>query len=106
MTSASSLFRSLLLYSLCVPLAVFVGYVVGMPADRATFATLGLLFFFLASPLVLRWHRLWLVATWNMTAVLFFVPGRPALWLVLVWVSFLIAVLQYILNPKLKFISV
>ena len=34
--------------------------------------------FMLAMPLLLRWHHAWLIASWNMTAVLFFVPGRPS----------------------------
>src|SRR6266446_2540458 len=104
MISASSLLRSLLLYSLCVPLAVFLGYLMAAPTDYTTFASLGLLFLLLASPLILRWHHLWLIATWNLSAVLFFVPGRPEVWLAMSWLSLLTSVVQHTVNRRLKFL--
>ena len=36
MSSASSLFRSLLIYSVCLPLAVVLGYFLAQPSDPAT----------------------------------------------------------------------
>jgi hypothetical protein len=41
-----------------------------------------------------------------MIVVFFFLPGRPVLWLVLAWGSLLIALVQYILNRKQKFLHV
>ena len=106
MNNASSLIRTLLIYSICLPLAVFVGYTVTDPLNKSTFIVLGLVLCFLASPLLLRWHRLLLFAAWNFTAVLFFLPGTPDLWMAFVWLSLLISVLHYILNPRVKFLSV
>src|SRR5438132_645561 len=104
MTSASSLFRSLLIYSLCVPLAVFLGYLMAMPLDYTTFIALGLVFFLLTFPLFLRWHHLWLIVSWNLSAVLFFVPGHPEVWLAMVWISLLISILHYILSRRRGFL--
>jgi len=104
MTSASTLLRSILIYSICLPLAVLLGYLLATPLDPSTFATVGLVLFFLTIPLFLRWHHIWLIASWNLSAVLFFLPGRPALWLAMSALSLFIAVLQYILNPRLKFL--
>lgn len=104
MTSASSLLRSVLIYSICLPLAVFLGYLMAEPLTTTTFATVGFVLFFLMIPLFLRWHHIWLIASWNLGAVLFFLPGRPAPWLAMSAVSLLIAVIQYILNRRLKFL--
>ena len=104
MTSASSLLRSLLIYSLCVPLAVFLGYLMAMPVDYTTFIALGAVFALLAFPLFLRWHHVWLIATWNLSAVLFFIPGRPEVWLAMAWISLLISVVHYILNRRKGFL--
>src|SRR5207249_6676755 len=104
MIEASSLLRTLLIYSLCVPLAVFLGFLVTSPMDYNTMITLGVVLFLLTLPLFLRWHHLWLIASLNLGAVLFFIPGRPYLWLALAYISLLISVVQYILNPRLRFL--
>src|SRR2546423_7647016 len=105
-TAADSLFRSLLIYSICVPVALILGYMMATPYDFSTFAVVGSILFFLLIPLLLRWHHPWLIASWNMSVVLFFLPGRPLLWLALAWISLLIAIVQYALNRKHKFIYV
>jgi hypothetical protein len=106
MSNASALFRSLLVYGICLPLAVVLGYMLATP-DPLNFGTIGvvaIIFVVLAIPLLLRWHHAWLIATWNTTAVMVFVPGRPYLWMGLAGVSFTIAILQYALNRKMRFL--
>src|SRR5438270_744244 len=98
MTSASSFLRSLLVYSICLPVAVFLGYTIAQEGNPllnpATYFVVGLVIFVLVLPLVLRWHHALLVITWNLGAVLFFVPGRPDLWWAVVWLSFSMAIIQ------------
>jgi hypothetical protein len=106
MSNASSLIRTLIIYSICVPLAVFLGYMMANPLDYNTIFSLVLLGGILMIPLFLRWHHLWLIASFNLGAVLFFVPGRPYLWLAMAWISLLISVVQYIINPRLTFLRV
>lgn len=106
MSNVSSLLRSLFVYSICLPLAVILGYLMANPYDLATFSVVGSVLFLLLVPLLLKWHHTWLIATWNTSAVLFFLPGRPQIWLVLAWLSLLIGVGQYILNRNLKFLAV
>ena len=66
MTTASSpLVRSLLIYSICLPLAVILGYMLANPLDPTTFGVVGLVLFLLLTPALLRWHHTWLIATWN-----------------------------------------
>src|SRR2546421_8242747 len=105
-SGASTLLRTLLIYSLCVPLAIFVGYLLTDPLNATTFVEMGLVLAFLLLPLLLKWHREILLITWNLGAMFFFLPGSPQAWLLLAWVSFSIAVVQYILNPRQKFITV
>jgi hypothetical protein len=104
-TGASTLIRTLLIYSICIPLAVFIGYTVTDPLQVSTFVEMALVFFILVIPLLLKWHREMLLLSWNLGAMLFFLPGKPELWLALAWVSFTFAILQYILNPRQKFLS-
>ncbi|HVV00028.1 MAG TPA: O-antigen ligase family protein [Verrucomicrobiae bacterium] len=106
MTNAPAFIRTLLIYSICLPLAIFVGYLLSDPISYTSFFGIGLLLLAMLAPVLLRWHHFWLVATWNCTAVIFFLPGRPTLWFLIVWMSLGISVLQYALNRRLKFISV
>jgi hypothetical protein len=104
MSNAPALFRSLLVYGLCLPLAVFLGYLLATPQDQNTIIVVELLFFVLATPLLLRWHHPWLIATWNSSLLLFFLPGQPQVWMALAAVSFAISILQYTLNRKMRFL--
>src|ERR1035437_8309763 len=104
MSNASALFRSLLIYGLCLPLAVFLGYLLATQLDITTIMVVVFILSMLAIPLLLRWHHAWLIATWNMSAVLFFVPGRPPIWMALAAISLGISILQYTLNRKMKFL--
>jgi hypothetical protein len=105
MSNASALFRSLLVYGLCLPLAVFLGYLLANPLDFTTVSVVAITFFVLTIPLLLRWHHVWLIATWNCSAMLFFVPGKPQVWMGLAAASFTISLLQYALNRRMKFLS-
>src|SRR5262245_1204910 len=105
MSNVSELFRSLFIYSICLPLAVLLGYLMANPFDLATFSIVGFVILLLLFPLLLKWHHAVLIATWNTSAVLFFLPGRPQIWLAMVWFSLLIGIGQYILNRKLKFLT-
>jgi hypothetical protein len=105
MTSASSVIRSLLIYSVCLPLAIILGYLLANDWDITTVAIFGLMTFLLLMPLLLRWHHAWLIATWNMSMVFPFLPGHPDAWIVFAWLSLAFSVLGYILNRKHSFIT-
>jgi len=105
MQNSSAIFRTLLVYGVCLPLAVLLGYLLADPS-RTTYATVGVVLFLLAVPLMLRWHHTWLVATWNMNMVFLFLPGAPSAWLLMAMLSFTIALAQYILNRRMQMIYV
>jgi len=104
MTNPPAVLRSLIVYGVCVPLAVFLGYLLATPMDTASATAVELIFFVLAIPLLLRWHHPWLIATWNSTLLLFFLPGKPQVWIGLAAVSLGISLLQYTLNRKMRFL--
>jgi O-antigen ligase len=106
MSNASALFRSLLAYGICLPLAVFLGYLLATPLDRTTISVVVVVVFVLVFPLLLRWHHFWLIAVWNMSAIVFFLPGKPPFWMVLAAASLGICILQYTLNRNMKSLSV
>lgn len=106
MSNAAALLRSLTVYGLCLPVAVLLGYLLANPLDWNTLLVGGIILFILLIPLLLRWHHVWLIATWNMSAVIFFLTGRPPLWSALAVISLVIGVLQYTLNRNAKFLYV
>src|SRR6267142_3834652 len=108
MISTPTTLKTLVIYAICLPLAIFLGYLLASdnPLNYGTLGGLSLVLFFLALPLLLRWHHSLLIAVWNLGAVLFFLPGRPELWLAAAWLSLTISIVQYTLNRRLKFISV
>jgi hypothetical protein len=106
MNNAPAILRSLVIFAVIVPLAFFVGYLLTNPLDYSTFALFGVLALVLTFPLLLRWHYHLLLLTWSSTAVAFFLKGSPSWWLVMVVLSLGISMLDRILNPEKKFISV
>ncbi len=101
-----AILRSLIIYGICVPLAIFVGYSLANPLDINTLGFYGVVAALLISPIFLRWHREMLVFSWFCSILVFILPGSPNLWLVMVVVSLTISVLERIINSDLKFISV
>jgi hypothetical protein len=107
MSNAQSLLRSLVIYAICIPLAVFLGY--QLPSffqDQLSFITVTAVLAMLCAPLLLRFHHLLMVLSWNLMAILFFLPGRPQVWLAAIALSFAISLLQRILNKEMPTIHV
>ena len=106
MTNVSGLLRALVVYGCCVPLAVILGYLLATPLDASSMVVVGILLFALTIPLFLRWHHAWLIAAWNMSAVIFFLPGRPALWYGIAGISLGIGIVQFAINRNMRFLHV
>ena len=106
MTNALAIIRSLIIYGLCLPLAIYLGYVVANPMDRMSFAVVVTVVSLPLLPILLKWHHLLLIASWNMSMVLFFVQGSPYLWMAMTAISLLLTILQQILKRDVVFASV
>jgi hypothetical protein len=104
MTANSNLLRSIVTYSIILPLALWIGYELAQPLDRVSLVSFVVILGVISSPLLLKWHRPLLVLSWNLGAVVFFLPGRPDLWLVLAFVSLGIYIVQKTLVREFRFI--
>lgn len=92
-SNAPALLRSYIIYGICLPLAVVLGYLL-TSGDIWTLIITGLVVFVLAIPFLLKWHHPVLVLSWNMSLSLFFLPGRPDLWMLMTLLSLGITILQ------------
>lgn len=104
MSDASSVVRTLLIYGVCLPLAIVLGYLLATPLDQQSMVMLGLLFATLTVPMFLRWHHVWLIAFWNASMFVPFVKGSPSVAMILGIISISISFLQHILNKRIKFL--
>lgn len=105
MTDGIAWRRGLMAFGLSVPLAVGVGYLLAMPLDRVSVAMLGSLFLLITSPILLRWHHVLLIATWN-AVIVFPVSTQPRIWVAFAGISLGISLLAYILSKKTKLLFI
>jgi O-Antigen ligase len=103
MASSVAIPRSYLIYGVCLPLAVLIGYLLADPLDSGSIAVIVLVLCVLSVPVVLRWHHPLLVLSWNSFGALFFCPGKPALWMVLTAVSFFVTLLNRAIGRPVRF---
>jgi O-Antigen ligase len=106
MTNPTAAFRSLMIYAICVPLALLLGYMLTTPFDLKSFTTVGVVLSILVLPLLLRFHHPLVVLGWNLGMFVFFLPGQPALWLLLVAISLVMSVVNRTIDQNYRFISV
>jgi hypothetical protein len=106
MNSSTAGLRSLIIYAVCVPLAILVGVLMYDPLGYSTVAVIGFLAFILAFPLLVRWHYPLLLLTWSMPCILLFVKGEPNLWLAMGMLTLGISILERALSRDSRFIHV
>src|SRR6185437_9896901 len=104
MDNLLSLRRSALIYGLCLPVAVVLGYAVAKPDDFMSRASIALVLGIMSLPLLMRLHHPFLILTWNASLVVPFLPGQPNWWMCLSFVSLSFAILYWILSTKEEFV--
>src|SRR5215831_7498508 len=97
--------RTFLIMGLCLPLAIVLGYMLAQPLDSTSVAVVVLVLSLLCVPLFMKWHHPLLVVTWNACANPLFLPGRPALWMVMALISLFFAILARSVNSQKRFIN-
>lgn len=102
MNNSALIVRSLVVYGICLPVAIFLGYSLATPDDQGTVTFLGIVLTVLVLPLLLRWHHAVLIFAWNMNLAFFFLPGQPPVWMVMAGVGTMIALFQFLLNRNMK----
>ena len=98
--------RGLLVYGLCLPLAVLLGYLLATPFGFRNFIIVALVLCVLALPLLLRWHSVLLIVSWNAAVVFPFLPGQPYIWTVAAVGSLVLSLLQRMMDRKYDALSV
>jgi hypothetical protein len=86
-------------YVFAIPLALILGILASSP-DELSFMLLGMLLFFLALPLFIKWHHALLIVVWNSAFNAFFLPGQPAFWLLFAVLSFGLSVLSHVMGRR------
>ncbi len=95
--------RTLVLFSIAIPLALVLGLFLATPYRSNSILLVGVVLAVLSGPLFLRWHHPFLIFAWNASVSLFFLPGRPQLWMLFAAISLAITFLGCILNKEQKF---
>ena len=98
--------RMLVIYSLCIPLAALVGWMLTDQLDYGTLGFFGLIAALLGSPLIIRYHYGLMVLGLSAPIYCFFLQGNPPLWQVVVLLSLGVAVIDRTLNSDKRFLSV
>lgn len=106
MSNPPAAFRSLIIYLICIPLALLLGYMLTSPLQWSSFGTVGIVLGLLVLPVLLRYHHPLLILGWGCTMIVFFLPGAPHLWIPLVAISLAISVVQRTIDPDYRFISI
>lgn len=104
MTNNTALARSMLIYAICLPLAIFLGYLITDPLDRTNDLTITVVLFLLILPLLLRWYHAWLIVIWNMSITFMYLPGMLPGWMPVACIGFVVAIGHYVLNRERKFL--
>lgn len=97
--------RAHLIWGVCLPLAILLGYLLADPVDLGSLAVLVLLAAVLCVPLVLKWHHPLLVLSWNAAIMPVIFPGMMSLWMALGIVTFTFGVINRAASPQNKFLS-
>src|SRR5262245_60395068 len=102
----SMLLRSLVIYAIILPLAIFLGYLVAGPLTWTSFGTVMGVVAVLVFPIFLRFHHPIAVLGWNAAMIVFFLPGAPKVWLPLAGLSLMISIARRAMDQRFRFISV
>ena len=106
MANTFAISRSHLMFGLCLPLAVLLGYMLAEPLDSTSLSVFILIASVLAFPVLIKCHHPLLIFSWNACITPFFIPGRPALWMLLAGLSLFLAVLQRSVSERGRFLQV
>jgi hypothetical protein len=97
--------RTLVIYGVILPLAVIIGYMLSGDLTQSSFAILAAIGFILLLPALLKWHYAALIFSLNSTVTIFFLPGKPTLWMLMGGINAGLAVLYRIMQKRRAFIS-
>lgn len=106
MANTFAVSRSHLIYGVCLPLAVLIGYLMAEPMESGSVAVVVLVISILSIPLLMRWHHPLLAFSCNAIIMPFFIPGHPDLWMVMAAISLFFSMLNRAVGQDIRFFQV
>ena len=103
MANTAVISKSHLIYGVCLPLAVLIGYLLAEPLESGSIAVVVLVLSVLSIPVLMRWHHAILIFSCNAAISLAFMPGRPALWMISALLSFFFLILNRSMGQDVRF---
>jgi hypothetical protein len=104
MNDFRALLRSLITFAIALPMAIVIGYMLAQDLSYTSLSIIGMSIGFLTLPLVFKWHHPLLLLSWNMSAIVFLLPGQPQVWLLMAIISAGFALMQRALNKESGFL--
>jgi len=98
--------RAQLVYALCLPVAVLMGYFLASPTDSSSIAIVVAIFSLLMVPVLMKYYHPLLVVSWNASVTPYFLPGSPYLWMLMAFVGFGFAAVNRFTNPNARLVEV
>lgn len=106
MASTFAVTRKHLIFGLCLPLAVLLGYLLAEPYASSSLSILVIFFAILIVPIMMRWYHPLLIFSWNLAMQPAFLPGRPDLWMLMSVLGFCFVILNRSVDPEFQLINV
>jgi hypothetical protein len=106
MSSTFAVSRNHLIFGVCLPLGVLLGYLLADIADPISKFVVVAAICVLSFPLFIRWYHPLLLFFWNIGMTLTFLPGRPTAWSLLAFVGLFFALLNRSVNSEHKFMYI
>jgi hypothetical protein len=104
MASTFAVTRNHLIFGLCLPLAILLGYLLADARDPASQLIILTIMGVLSVPVFMRWYHPLLVVSWFMAAQPA-IPGQPHVWVMFSFMGLFYAVLNRSMNPAHRFLS-
>lgn len=105
MANTVAISRAQLIYGICLPLAVLLGFFLADPLEVSTVAVVAMVLAALSAPLLFKWHHSLLILSWNASVVLTFLPGNPSLWMPLALLSLVCGLVNRSTDSNRRFLS-
>ena len=106
MASTFAVTRNHLIFGVCLPFAVLLGYLLADVRDPVSMVIIATAIAGLSFPLLMRWYHPILIFSWNLTAQATFLPGAPFLWAFFSLLGIFFAMLNRSINSENKFAHV
>ena len=106
MREVLALLRPFMPFGMCAAVAALLAYLLARPLDYSTAFLLLAMAFLLVFPLLMRWHYPMMVFSLLTPVNLFFFKGAPPLWMIMLFLSLGISMIERSTGQQKRFISV